>query len=115
MVLPTNANLPPPRHIDQVSSVVSIPDGYTVIVGGLNRRDIESGRTGLPFLDKIPILKYLASTENDNKKSTSLFVFLKPIILRDDKFKDLKYLSDQDARSAQIRATLPQSRPLVME
>ncbi|MDR2756500.1 MAG: hypothetical protein LBC20_12415, partial [Planctomycetaceae bacterium] len=111
----TNTNLPPPRHIDQVSSVVTIPDGYTVIVGGLNRHDIESGRTGLPFLDKIPILKYLASTENDNKKNTSLFVFLKPIILRDDKFKDLKYLSDQDARSAQIRATLPQSRPLVME
>jgi type II secretory pathway component GspD/PulD (secretin) len=111
----TNANLPPPRHVDQVSSVVTIPDGYTVIVGGLNRRDIEAGRTGLPFLDKIPILKYLASTENDNKKNTSLFVFLKPIILRDDKFKDLKYLSDQDARSAQIRTTLPQSRPLVME
>jgi type II secretory pathway component GspD/PulD (secretin) len=81
----------------------------------LNRHDIESGRTGLPFLDKIPLLKYLASTENDNKKNTSLFVFLKPIILRDDKFKDLKYLSDRDARSAQIRSTLPQSRPLVME
>jgi general secretion pathway protein D len=111
----TNANLPPPRHIDQVSSVVTIPDGYTVIVGGLNRHELEAGRTGLPFLDKIPILKYLASTENDNKKNTSLFVFLKPIILRDDKFKDLKYLSDQDVRSAQIKATLPQSRPLVME
>ncbi|MDR1964342.1 MAG: hypothetical protein LBQ50_11230 [Planctomycetaceae bacterium] len=111
----TNANLPPPRHIDQISSVVTIPDGYTVIVGGLNRHDMDAGRTGLPFLDKIPILKYLASTENDNKKHTSLFVFLKPIILRDDKFKDLKYLSDQDVRSAQIRATLPQSKPLVME
>jgi general secretion pathway protein D len=111
----TNANLPPPRHVDQVSSVVTIPDGYTVIVGGLNRHDLESGRTGLPFLDKIPILKYLASTENDNKKNTSLFVFLKPIILRDDKFKDLKYLSDQDVRSAQILSTLPQSKPLVME
>jgi general secretion pathway protein D len=110
-----NPNLPPNRHIDQVSSVVTIPDGYTVIVGGLNRQNLENGRTGIPFLDKIPILKYLASVEDEKKSHTSLFVFLKPIILRDDKFQDLKYLSDQDARSAQIRATLPKSRPLIME
>jgi type II secretory pathway component GspD/PulD (secretin) len=111
----TNANLPPPRHIDQVSSVVTIPDGYTVIVGGLKRNEIETGRTGVPFLDKIPILNIIASTENKNKKSTSFFVFLKPIILRDDKFKDLKYLSNQDVNSAKIRTTLPKSQPLLMK
>jgi general secretion pathway protein D len=108
-------NLPPPRHIDQVSSVVTIPDGYTVIVGGLTQKDITEGRTGLPWLEKIPIVKYLASNENKDQRNLSLFVFLKPIILRDDKFQDLKYLSDEDVKSAQIKGTLPQSKPMVME
>jgi type II secretory pathway component GspD/PulD (secretin) len=108
-------NLPPPRHVDQVSSVVTIPDGYTVIVGGLNRQNIETATQGIPILEKIPLVKYLGSQQSDKSTSTSLFVFLKPIILRDDKFKDLKYLSDGDIRSANIKANLPQSCPLVMQ
>ncbi len=110
-----NENLPPPRHIDQVSSVVTIPDGYTVIVGGLTQKDMTEGRTGLPWLEKIPVLKHIASMETKDQRNLSLFVFLKPIILRDDKFQDLKYLSDEDVRHAQIKGTLPQSSPIVME
>jgi len=109
-----NNNLPPPRHVDQVSSVVTIPDGHTVIVGGLNRQNFEMSTKGIPWLEKIPYLGLLASQQGDKKTRTSLFVFIKPIILRDDKFKDLKYLSDGDIRSAQIRANLPQSAPMVM-
>ena len=108
-------NLPPPRHVDQVSSVVTIPDGYTVIVGGLNRQSLSASTQGIPWLEKIPYLGLLASQQGDKKESTSLFVFLKPIILRDDKFKDLKYLSDGDIRSAHIKANLPQSSPMVMQ
>jgi len=108
-------DLPPPRHVDQVSSVVTIPDGYTVIVGGLNRQNFEASTKGIPRLEKIPVVKHLASQQNDKKTNTSLFIFLKPIILRDDKFKDLKYLSDDDVRSARIRANLPQSSPMLMK
>jgi type II secretory pathway component GspD/PulD (secretin) len=108
-------DLPPPRHVDQVSSVVTIPDGYTVIVGGLNRQSFEEAAKGIPWLEKIPVIKYLGSQQSDKNTNTSLFIFLKPIILRDDKFKDLKYLSDGDVRSAQIRANLPKSSPIVIE
>jgi len=108
-------DLPPPRHVDQVSSVVTIPDGYTVIVGGLNRQSVEAATKGIPWLENIPVIKHLASQQSNKKTNTSLFVFLKPIILRDDKFKDLKYLSDGDVRSAQIRANLPKSCPMIMK
>ncbi len=109
------ANLPPPRHVDQVSSVVTIPDGYTVIVGGLNRQNFEQATKGIPWLEKIPYLSVLFTQQSDKKDCTSLFIFLKPVILRDDKFKDLKYLSDGDIRSANIRSNLPKSCPLVMQ
>ncbi|MDO5554799.1 MAG: hypothetical protein Q4G68_13660 [Planctomycetia bacterium] len=108
-------SLPPPRHVDQVSSFVTIPDGYTVIVGGLNRQSYEEASKGLPWLEKIPLIKYLASMQSDSSIHTSLFVFLRPIILRDDKYQDLKYLSDTSIREAQIRANLPHSCPVIME
>ena len=34
--------VPPPRQTDQISSEVTVPDGYTVIVGGLTNRNNSS-------------------------------------------------------------------------
>jgi general secretion pathway protein D len=43
-----------------------------------------------------------------------MFVFLRPVILRDDKFRDLRYLSDLDAKSAECKQNYPQSSPLLI-
>jgi type II secretory ATPase GspE/PulE/Tfp pilus assembly ATPase PilB-like protein len=97
-----------------VRSQVTIPDGYTVIVGGLNRTGNKWDFTSVPFIDQIPLLRYLGGSESRNTNSTSMFVFLKPIILRDDKFRDLKYLSDRDSRSARNCPDVPTSQPVWM-
>ena len=109
-----NDALPPPRHIDQIDSTVTIPDGYTVIVGGLNRSDHSNSVSGLPGLENVPVLRYLVSLQSSSSKNTSLFVFIRPIILRKDKFEDLKFLSDRDVHSAQIPSRFPTSSPLIM-
>jgi general secretion pathway protein D len=106
--------VPPPRQTDEVRSQVTIPDGYTVIVGGLNRTGNTWDFTSIPFIDQIPLLRYLGGSESRNTNSTSMFVFLKPIILRDDKFRDLKYLSDRNGRSARNCPELPTSQPVWM-
>ncbi len=43
-----------------------------------------------------------------------IFVFIKPIILRDDKFKDLRFLSEQDRGQACIPCEFPQSQPVLI-
>jgi general secretion pathway protein D len=107
--------VPPPRQTNEITSRVTIPDGHTVIVGGLNRsgkgRQVES----LPQLERIPFLKWLTRSETNNDERSSLFVFIRPIILRDDKFKDLKFLSDRDLAKAGAEATYPDSQPLFMK
>jgi len=51
----TPANgVPPSRQTEQVTSQITIPDGYTVIVGGLNRHNTSSDYQGVPGLEKIP-------------------------------------------------------------
>lgn len=108
------ANLPPPRQIDRVGSTVTIPDGQTIIVGGLKRVSQTDSFTGVPLLERIPIIRELSSLSSENGATTSFFLFIRPMILRDSLFRDLKFYSGQETRSAGIPGEFPNSAPLLM-
>lgn len=108
------AGVPPPRQTDEVRSTVTIPDGHTVIVGGLNRSNSSIAQDGIPFIENIPVLRELTSTTTKAKSRTTLFVFLRPVILRDDKFRDLRYLSDKALKCAGCQENYPASQPLLV-
>jgi type II secretory pathway component GspD/PulD (secretin) len=107
-------NLPPPRQIDRVGSVVTIPDGKTVIVGGLKRTNDGESFTGVPWLEKIPVIRELSSLRTAEQSTTSFFLFIRPTILRDSQFRDLKFLSDVEVQDAALPADYPVSRPLLI-
>lgn len=104
--------VPPPRQTNEVRSRVTVPDGYTVIVGGLTTKNDVMNYRGLPWLEKIPVIRELTGTNSNSWNETSLFVFLRPVVLRDDKFKDLKYLSDKEICDASIPGEYPGSASL---
>jgi type II secretory pathway component GspD/PulD (secretin) len=106
--------LPPPSQKNAVDSSVTIPDGYTIVVGGLTTKDFSTSVRSIPFLGDIPILKYLFGNRSRNNVDSTLFVFIKPIILRDDKFEDLKYLSGKRIAIAGIPGDYPRSEPVPM-
>ncbi|MEM0924522.1 MAG: secretin N-terminal domain-containing protein [Planctomycetota bacterium] len=107
--------VPPPRQTNEVQSRVTVPDGYTIIVGGLTSQNISHQLDGIPWLERIPIIRDLASLQEDSWQQTSLFVFLKPVILREDRFKDLRYLSDVNLRRSGEPTNFPQNAPLLIE
>ncbi len=102
------AGIPPPRQTNEVRSRVTVPDGFTVIVGGLTSKNDNVEYRGLPWLEKVPVVRELTGHTTNNWAETSLFVFLRPVILRDDKFKDLKYLSEEEL----VDACLPGHYPV---
>jgi general secretion pathway protein D len=106
--------VPPPRQTDSVQSKITIPDGSTVVVGGLNSSNFSQGRQTIPFLGDIPFLRFLISQQNKTSGNSTLFVFIRPLILRDDQFQDLKYLSERDVASAGIPGDFPLSQPLLI-
>lgn len=106
--------VPPPRQTNQISSKVTVPDGYTLIVGGLTNKNNSVTRNGVPIVENIPILRDLTSLQTSTNDQTTLFVFLRPTILKDDKFRDLKYLSDRDLRCAAEPGNYPESCPLLI-
>lgn len=110
----SSAGIPPPRQTNDVSSEATVPDGDTIIVGGIHRKDWSTTVQAVPFLGQIPLLKYLFRSQDDKNSDSTLFVFIRPLILRDDQFRDLKYLSNRELDAAGLPAGMPQSEPILM-
>ena len=109
-----STTLPPPRSSNTVSSEVTIPDGATIVVGGINRKDVTETVSRIPVLGEIPVLEYLFSSRSSSESESTLFVFLRPVILRDDRFADLKFYSARDVEEAGSTADYPSSEPMLV-
>jgi general secretion pathway protein D len=105
-------NLPPPRQTQEVSSQITIPDGYTAIIGGLDLNNKSYTYSGIPYLEQIPLVRELTGLTTTSRSKSAMFVFLHPIILRDDKFQGLKFLSEDNLRKADIQQDFPNSQPI---
>jgi general secretion pathway protein D len=68
------------RHI---TNQVQIPDGQTVILGGLRRKQLEDERDGIPFIGELPGIGKLFSTTALTESSTEMFIFITPKIVSD--------------------------------
>jgi type II secretory pathway component GspD/PulD (secretin) len=106
--------LPPNRRIEKVSSVVTVPDGQTVIVGGLNRSGESREYFGVPWVEKIPIVRDLFGRTDEGQDKTSFFVFIRPLIMRDSEFRDLQFLSDRQSGLVGIPSEYPASEPVLI-
>lgn len=105
--------LPPSRQTNRLmSEATTIPDGHTIIVGGLTREDLNDTTDRVPLLGQVPGLKYLFSHIDNQARRKTMYVFLRAIILRDDKFERLKALSEEPAAQAGIEGDFPISEPV---
>lgn len=106
--------LPPPRQQNQLESVVTIPDGYTVAVGGLRVTSENKGTSQIPLVGDIPIVGEIFKSRSNSDEDQRFFVFLRAQVLRHSAFEDLKYISDQDARAAGLPDDFPVSEPRII-
>ena len=79
-----SGNLPPPAQSNSVDSSVTIPDGYTIVVGGLSVKNLRESMNSIPLIRHVPVLNWFFSSRTKNTTDTTLFVFIRPLILRDD-------------------------------
>lgn len=93
-----NTVVPPPRITRQVSTTVYVPDGSTVMIGGIVRDDLTEAEQGIPFLSDIPLIGWLFGTKTDSNRKTTLFFFCTPRILSD--FEELDAVSVGAKRKA---------------
>lgn len=66
-----------------VQNVVRIPDGQTVILGGLRRKNFDDSSDAIPFLGELPGIGKLFSITKMEDDSTEMFIFITPKIVVD--------------------------------
>ena len=103
--------IPPPRQQNKVASSVTIPDGYTVVVGGLSIESDTRATSQVPWLGDIPLLGWLFESSSSTKSTTRLYVFLRADVQRGLGFEQLKYLSDVAKDQAALDDGTPRVEP----
>ncbi len=68
-----------------LESTVLVDDGQIVVLGGLIQDDQQAAVDKVPLLGDIPWIGSLFKYETRNRKRTNLMVFLRPVVLKDDK------------------------------
>ena len=109
-----SAALPPPRQQNTLASVVTIPDGHTVILGGIEVETDGDSAAGVPWLSQIPLLGWLFETRSTSTSRTRFFVFLRANVMRHGRFEDLKYRSAVDLDQTRFPDHWPELKPRVM-
>jgi len=96
-----------------VKTTVLIPDGGTLVIGGLIQDKATNTEQRVPFLSRIPIIGELFRSRDTSKGKTNLMVFLQPHILHDDRAAAMEtdakynYIRDQQAKQGHDSAVLP--------
>lgn len=68
------------RHI---TNEARVPDGQTVILGGLRRRNTDDAREAIPFIGELPGIGKLFSIQDMTDLTTEMFIFITPTIISD--------------------------------
>lgn len=77
------------RHI---ANHVRVPDGQTIILGGLRRKLTDEFKESIPFFGELPAIGKLFGQRRYEDTETEMFIFLTPTIISDplDDFEKIK-------------------------
>lgn len=79
----------------QVQTQVTLPSGFTMVLGGIIE-DLEAeSESGIPLLKDIPLLGVLFRNRSDEFQKTNLYFFVTPTILNEPDFSDLQEVSQR--------------------
>jgi len=65
-----------------LNSEIAVRDKDTVMLGGFIKNAKSTGRTGVPFLQDIPLLGNLFTSRSDSKQREELIVLMRPTVLK---------------------------------
>ena len=74
-------NAPPGTATRSFKSIVKVQNEEMVLLGGLARLSMEKSSRGIPFLARVPVIKWFFGKEKRNKVERTLNVFIKPTVI----------------------------------
>jgi len=74
-------NAPPPQVNRTFNSNIRILNQEMIVLGGLESKSSEDSGSGVPFLARIPVIKWLFSKRKRVKSKSKLLVFVRPTVI----------------------------------
>ena len=88
-----NNAIPPPRITREIATTVNVPDGDTMVIGGIITDNLSETSRRTPYLADIPLVGRLFRRDAETNQRTTLYFFVTPHIMRDRDFADLAEIS----------------------
>ncbi|MBN2210319.1 MAG: hypothetical protein JW709_02880 [Sedimentisphaerales bacterium] len=96
----SSGSVPPPKSTNEISTMVTVPNNTTIVLGGLTTETTGTTVNKIPLLGDIPFAGALFRNVSYSQNKNVLYVFVKANIIRSDKggetsFEDLDILSEK--------------------
>jgi general secretion pathway protein D len=106
----------PPINTRSVQTLLAVPTGQTMVMGGLILEDKENSSAGLPLLARIPILGGLFGNQELKNNRTELVLFITPRVVENEAdyrrvIDDLRRKMEQIDDFFPVTKTAPQGPP----
>jgi len=72
----------PVFHINNINTQAVVPEGMSMVIGGLNVEQKSNSSAGVPLLRDMPVLRYLFSGSTEQTRETVRMVLVEPKVLR---------------------------------
>jgi general secretion pathway protein D len=92
---PTDPSIPPPRNTSSIESEATVPDGSTIVVGGLQSVSESESVDKVPILGDLPLLDLVFRNTIIRKQYITTYLFITTTILKSQDFADLKDISQK--------------------
>lgn len=77
----TDINTPPPTATSKFNSTIRVKNDDMVLLGGIERTEKGESSSGIPFLSRIPVLKWIFSSRTNRNTKVVSIVFIRPTII----------------------------------
>jgi general secretion pathway protein D len=91
----------------EIETTIVVRDGENVVLGGLIQSDIENLNTGVPVLNRLPVVGNLFSYQQDRLERKELFIVLRPEVINLNEENSLQYsdILDRFAMASELLGT----------
>lgn len=72
---------PPGSVSREFTSLIRVKDQEMILLGGLEEKSVSESGSGVPFLARIPIIKWFFSSRSKEKSKSKLNIFIKPTVI----------------------------------
>ncbi|UCC98315.1 MAG: hypothetical protein JSW66_00175 [Phycisphaerales bacterium] len=98
--LPTIGEKPPNTVATDITTTVTVPDGSTIILGGMLKLNQSKSGTKIPLLGDLPLVGGLFRSIGNSDLQKKLYIFVKAEVLRPDEtlagVQDLERISERN-------------------